>query len=142
MSVDNPLLNQKYENIEQLTQDFEEHDELMEHNRIAEQKRVETIRSLPQGLSVKRQIRANLNRSVQKRSSLNNDDVWKKVKNNCQLILQNSQNILQRIDNMFDIWYSSLKEVEGHFGSSVGAYFKFLRFLFILNIIAAIFMIR
>lgn len=113
----------------------------MEDSRIAEQKRVETIRSLPQGLTVKRQIRANLNRTVQRRSSSANEDFWKKVKNFSQLLLQTTQNLLQSTEQLFEIWYSSLKEVEGHFGSSVGAFFKFLRFLFILNVVVAVFMV-
>lgn len=110
----------------------------MEDSRIAEQKRTETIRSLPQGLSIKRQIRANLNRTVQRRSSSTSADFWKKCKNCSQLVLQSIHNIVQYSKHIFQIWQSSLKEVEGHFGSSVGAYFKFLRFLFIINLVVAI----
>lgn len=32
------------------------------------------------------------------------------------------------------MWYSSLKEIEGNFGSGVSTYFKFLRRVFILNL--------
>lgn len=38
-----------------------------------------------------------------------------------------------------ELWYSSLKTIEGHFGSDVAAYFKFIRWLFILNFIVFIF---
>lgn len=43
--------------------------------------------------------------------------------------------------NMFhnmELWYHSMKRIEGHFGSTVGTYFKFLRWLFIVNIILLI----
>jgi transmembrane channel-like protein len=35
----------------------------------------------------------------------------------------------------FELWYQSLKVIEGHFGSGVATYFKFLRWLFTLNFI-------
>lgn len=38
----------------------------------------------------------------------------------------------------FELWYSSLKTIEGHFGSGVATYFKFLRWLFIINSIVAV----
>jgi hypothetical protein len=39
-----------------------------------------------------------------------------------------------------ELWYSSLKTIEGHFGSGVTTYFRFLRLLFLLNTI--VFVIR
>lgn len=38
----------------------------------------------------------------------------------------------------FELWYSALKSIEGYFGSSVATYFKFLRLLFICNVLVCI----
>lgn len=37
--------------------------------------------------------------------------------------------------NRIELWYGSMKKIEGHFGSGVGTYFKFLRWLFSLNLL-------
>lgn len=37
--------------------------------------------------------------------------------------------------NNIELWYASMKKIEGHFGSAVGTYFKFLRWLFGLNLL-------
>lgn len=141
-SFDNPLGNQKYENIDTITEDFEQHEELMEDSQLAEQLRIQTIRSLPQTLSIKREIRANLSKTVGRRSSSNTaGDFWKRCKNYGKLVLTQVQRRIEHTGNRFEMWYDSLKTVEGHFGSSVGAYFRFLRFLYITNVIVAVSMI-
>lgn len=38
----------------------------------------------------------------------------------------------------FELWYGTLKTVEGHFGSGVATYFKFVRWLFIMNVLVMI----
>lgn len=141
-SFDNHLGNQKYENIDTITEDFEQHEELMEDSQLAEQLRIQTIRSLPQTLTVKREIRANLSKTVGRRSSSNTaGDIWKYCKNYGKLLSTQLQRRIEHTGNRFEMWYDSLKTVEGHFGSSVGAYFRFLRFLYITNVIVAVFMI-
>jgi hypothetical protein len=40
---------------------------------------------------------------------------------------------------ILELWYSSIKTVEGHFGSSAATYFRFLRLLFVLNTIVFVF---
>lgn len=114
----------------------------MEDSQLAEQLRIQTIRSLPQTLSMKREIRANLARTVGRRSSSNTaGDFWKRCKNYGKLLLTQLQRRIEHTGNRFEMWYDSLKTVEGHFGSSVGAYFRFLRFLYITNLIVAVSMI-
>lgn len=141
-SIDNQLGSQKYENIDTITEDFEQHEELMEDSQLAEQLRIQTIRSLPQTLSVKREIRANLSKTVGRRSSSNTaGDFWKHCKNYGKLLSTQVQRRIEHTGNRFEMWYDSLKTVEGHFGSSVGAYFRFMRFLYITNVIVAVFMI-
>lgn len=38
-----------------------------------------------------------------------------------------------------ELWYGSMKQIEGHFGSGVGTYFVFLRWLFLLNLYLLLF---
>lgn len=38
-----------------------------------------------------------------------------------------------------ELWYGRLKRIEGNCGSAVGTYFKFLRSLFVLNALLALF---
>lgn len=45
---------------------------------------------------------------------------------------------LKNLAYTFELWYSSLKTIEGHFGSGVATYFKFLRWLFVINSVVAI----
>lgn len=42
---------------------------------------------------------------------------------------------LQSLLYSFELWYGTLKKIEGHFGSVTALYFKFLRWLFITNIL-------
>lgn len=41
-----------------------------------------------------------------------------------------------------ELWYGSMKTIEGHFGSAVGTYFKFLRWLFSLDLILLVLTFR
>lgn len=48
-------------------------------------------------------------------------------------IKRTKQSIMSTL-NSIELWYGSMKEIEGRFGSGVGTYFKFLRWLFGLNL--------
>lgn len=45
---------------------------------------------------------------------------------------------LKNMIYFLELWYSSLKKIEGNFGSGVGSFFQFLRTIFILNFCIAI----
>lgn len=50
------------------------------------------------------------------------------------------QNIRNLLFSM-ELWYEGIRNVEGHFGSGVATYFRFLRWLFLLNVFLTLFMV-
>ena len=48
---------------------------------------------------------------------------------------------LRQVGSSIELWHSAIKVIEGHFGSGIATYFKFLRWLFIVNMIGCIFSI-
>jgi transmembrane channel-like protein len=143
VSQDGTLLSET-DQIEQITQEIEQHDHLMEANYKSEQLRIDTIKSMPQSLAAKRLIRARLLRSISRRSHLSSNST--SALRNCKffpvIFLKKARSWYRQAFNSCDIWYGSMKEIEGRFGSKIGVYFKILRFLVMLNFFVAIFTFR
>lgn len=115
----------------------------MEPNYKSEQLRIDTIKSMPQSLAAKRMIRARLLRSINRRSHLSsNSSAIKNCKFFPMLFLKKARSWYRQAFKNCDIWYGSMKEIEGRFGSKIGVYFKILRFLVMLNFFVAIFTFR
>lgn len=90
---------------------------------------------MPQSIKVKRQIKSKLQRTVASNSKSKSIGFWKRTKYSIGMWFNRRKlSIKNTISNM-ELWYGSLKTIEGHFGSGVAAYFKFLRWLFILNLL-------
>lgn len=122
--------------IEQLVSEIEQHDYLMQDSVTGRQVRLETIRALPHSLTTKRRLKDKLTVSVTQHLSTSDPDAFfKKAKDLAVFCTNKFCNLIAIISNRLEIWYESMKQIEGHFGSSVGTYFKFLRWLFILNTI-------
>lgn len=122
--------------IEQLVNEIEQHDYLMQDSVTGRQVRLETIRALPHSLTTKRRLKEKLSLSVTQHFSTSDPDaLFKRAKDIAVFCTNKSCNLIAIISNRIEIWYESMKQIEGHFGSSVGTYFKFLRWLFILNTI-------
>lgn len=51
------------------------------------------------------------------------------------------RNSLKSLAYSFELWYNSLKIIEGHFGSGISTYFKFFRWLFIMNCLITLFVV-
>lgn len=128
--------------IEQITQEIEQHDHLMEANYKSEQARIDTIKLMPQSLAAKRIIRARLLRSINRRSHLSNHSGLKNVKFFPNLFVKKARSWYRQAFKSFDFWYGSMKEIEGRFGSKIGVYFKILKYLVMLNIFVAILVFR
>lgn len=142
VSQDGNLLSES-DQIEQITQEIEQHDHLMEPNYKSEQLRIDTIKSMPQSLAAKRMIRARLLRSINRRSHLSsNSSAMRNCKFFPALFLKKVRSWYRQAFKNCDIWYGSMKEIEGRFGSKIGVYFKILRFLVMLNFFVAVFTFR
>ncbi|KAL7027024.1 hypothetical protein ACKWTF_005263 [Chironomus riparius] len=137
VSHDGTLLSEM-DQIEQITQEIEQHDHLMEANYKSEQARIDTIKLMPQSLAAKRIIRARLLRSINRRSHLSNHSGLKNVKFFPNLFVKRARSWYRQVFKSFDFWYGSMKEIEGRFGSKIGVYFKILKYLVMLNIFVAI----
>lgn len=141
VSHDGTLLSEM-DQIEQITQEIEQHDHLMEANYKSEQARIDTIKLMPQSLAAKRIIRARLLRSINRRSHLSNHSGLKNVKFFPNLFVKKARSWYRQAFKSFDFWYGSMKEIEGRFGSKIGVYFKILKYLVMLNIFVAILVFR
>ncbi|XP_044272315.1 transmembrane channel-like protein 5 [Tribolium madens] len=111
---------------------LEEDGALMEDTPVSEQLRKEALRDLPQCLTMKRCVKMKLTKSVSLKSKKKPIGSWKRLKYKSSIrfkkFVANVKNF-----NYFELWQSSLKDIEGRFGSGYASYFKFLRWLFVMN---------
>ncbi|PSN57177.1 hypothetical protein C0J52_01475 [Blattella germanica] len=105
----------------QIVSEMEKDTALMEDNP------VETLREMPESLTMKRSIKRKLVKSVSLKSRRSPLSLWKQLKYRISM-------------SAMKLWYSSMKQIEGHFGSGVATYFRFLRWLFVLN--SVVFLVR
>lgn len=145
--------------IEYLVKEIEQHDHLMEDNAFGQQLRTyveyyiflfvpyflmfsnfsDILRALPQSMNVKREIKAKVNHTISNRTKELGETKWTKLKYLIGVWYTSTRVFSRNIFIDFELWYGPMKEIEGHFGGGVGTYFKFLRYLFILNLILMIF---
>lgn len=119
--------------IEQLVEEIEQNDYLMQDTAVAKQIRIETIRALPHPLSTKRLLKSKITLSVTQHIS---DQGSQRMKQFTEFLCHWVSKFWTLLGNLFsgiEIWYNAMKTIEGHFGCSVGTYFKFLRWLFVMN---------
>lgn len=90
---------------------------------------------MPQSLTVKRQIKTKLQRTVDSNSKVKSIGFRKRMKYRIGMWFNRRKISIKNTISNLELWYGSLKTIEGHFGSGVAAYFKFLRWLFILNLL-------
>ncbi|KAF5294394.1 hypothetical protein FQR65_LT10759 [Abscondita terminalis] len=109
---------------------------LMRNTPESELLRREALRDMPQSLTVKRIIKRKLCSSVSKR--LKPISCYKGMQYNISMKISKIKNSFKSFTYTFELWYSSLKLIEGHFGSGVATYFKYFRRLFIMNFLITI----
>ncbi|KAJ3637950.1 hypothetical protein MTP99_001368 [Tenebrio molitor] len=89
---------------------------LMEDTPVAEQLRKEALKDLP---------------------PLRPISFCKRVKYRINISFNKFVDSLKKI-NYFELWHGTLKDIEGRFGSGYAYYFKFLRWLFVMNFLLAV----
>ncbi|CAH0667761.1 unnamed protein product [Chilo suppressalis] len=119
---------------ELIVREMEQHQRLMENNPEAEELRREALRDLPQGLTMKRNVRAKLSASVSLRSRQRPISFMKRMKYRISFAFKRLQDRFRDLTFSIELWYEAIRNIEGHFGSSVGSYFYFLRWLFALDL--------
>ncbi|XP_055633381.1 transmembrane channel-like protein 5 [Toxorhynchites rutilus septentrionalis] len=142
LSIDGDLITTTASDVEQITLELEQREQLMEDNPMSEQLRIEAIKSMAQALSIKRQIRANLTCTVNRRSISRSKSVsfLRKCKYSGKVYATRFVKFVAHVVTSFELFYGSMKEIEGHFGGRISAYFKFLRWLLVLNLALVVFM--
>ncbi|KAF7412077.1 hypothetical protein HZH66_000973 [Vespula vulgaris] len=111
---------------------------LMQNDLTAEQLRMNILKSMPQCLTIRRLVKSKLQTTVQQRSKKKSISYWKRLKYKINFSFRKAYMIIQDIGQTMEIWYHIIKSIEGQFGSGVAVYFKFLRWLILLNIIFAL----
>ncbi|XP_057323077.1 transmembrane channel-like protein 5 isoform X1 [Microplitis mediator] len=122
--------------VENIANHIELQEELMHDDPLSEMRRIEALRDMPECLTVKRSIKAKLSQSIHFKSRKKVLSRWKRFKYTFSIFFIKVMIGFKNFLSNFEIWYNSIKSIEGHFGSGVATYFKFLRWLFLLNVIS------
>ncbi|CAH2038087.1 unnamed protein product, partial [Iphiclides podalirius] len=118
-----------------IVREMEQQQKLMEDNPLSEELRREALRDLPQGLTMKRNVRAKLSASVSLRSKHRPISMRKRLKYRISFAWKKGRDRISELVFSLELWYEAIRHVEGHFGSAVGSYFQFLRWLFALDLV-------
>ncbi|EFN87366.1 transmembrane channel-like protein 5 isoform X2 [Harpegnathos saltator] len=99
--------------------------------------RMETLRAIPQCLSVKRSVKSQLLATAQ-RTKEKPISYWKWLRYNISLKFRKIRMAAQNSLQTMKLWHQTIKAIESRNGSGIATYFKFLRWLLFLNIISCI----
>ncbi|XP_018570841.1 transmembrane channel-like protein 3 isoform X2 [Anoplophora glabripennis] len=111
---------------------------LMEDSPTSEELRREALRDMPQSLTLKRCVKEKLSKSVSQKSKRKPLGCFKMFKYRMSIGVSKFKISMKNLAYTFELWYGTVKQIEGNFGSGVANFFKFLRWIFILNAIMAL----
>uniref|UniRef100_A0A182N108 TMC domain-containing protein n=1 Tax=Anopheles dirus TaxID=7168 RepID=A0A182N108_9DIPT len=142
LSIDGDLITTSASDVDHITMELGQREQLMEDNPIAEQLRIETIKSIAHKISTKRAIREQLSQTVNRRATrAKSIGLLRRYRYSAKLYAARTVKLVQSVVTNFELFYGSMKQIEGHFGSRISAYFKFLRRLLVLNLVLLVFIV-
>ncbi|XP_050082762.1 transmembrane channel-like protein 6 [Anopheles aquasalis] len=142
LSIDGDLITTSGSDVDHITMELEQREQLMEDNPIAEQLRIEAIKSIAQRIATKRQIRAQLTQTVNRRATRSKSiGLLRRYNYSGKVYAARAAKLLKSFVTNFELFYGSMKQIEGHFGSRISAYFKFLRWLLVLDLTLLLFIV-
>lgn len=110
----------------------------MQTDPASERFRMETLRAIPQCLTVKRSVKSQLLATVNQKAKKKSLSYWKWLKYNISLKFAKIRVTVQNTLLTTKLWHQVIKTIESHNGSGVATYFKFLKWLLFLNVISCI----
>lgn len=93
-----------------------------------------TLRALPQLLSAKLRIKSRIGDIVKEKSLQTGSNRWKRACYFVGFCTIKTKYFIRNTMRNAALWKKSMKEIEGYFGAGVETYFRFFRFLFVINI--------
>ncbi|XP_045521072.1 transmembrane channel-like protein 3 isoform X1 [Pieris brassicae] len=118
-----------------IVREMELHTHLMQNDPVSEELRREALRDLPQGLTMKRNVRAKLSASVSLHSKRRPISVLKRFQYRLSFAWKRTRERFRDLIFSIQLWYEPIRIIEGHLGTAVGSYFHLLRWLFSLNLL-------
>ncbi|XP_076275098.1 transmembrane channel-like protein 6 isoform X3 [Rhynchophorus ferrugineus] len=111
---------------------------LMEDSPTGGELRKVALRDMPQCLTIKRCVKVKLSKSVSQKSKKKTLSCYKMFKYQAGMAISKLKVGVIDLAYSFELWYDALKKIEGNFGTGVSSFFRFLRWLFLVNVIIAL----
>ncbi|XP_067935144.1 transmembrane channel-like protein 7 isoform X2 [Watersipora subatra] len=120
-------------------QDAQEAEELDAAQEVTTNKRIEELREMTINLQTKIRLRDALRKATIRRRQgarkVKGISAWKNMKYSLAIKWEHLKSFMSKTFSSMGLWEGHLKAFAGHFGTDVTAYFLFLRWLFVANVI-------